>query len=540
MIHDNGCVAEEKLNDTKGFGIPAPLTHVEQEKNTVFSWWLAGITVFLLALVFQGSRGLWEPDEGFYANVVEGMIRTGNWWLPRLNGELFLDKPPLQYWGMALGVKMFGLNEWGMRFANILWFSGTALLTGRMAQSMWRRPIGPLAAVMYALTLAPFAAANVLTPDTVLTFCVTATYGGYWLAVSPGSRQREVAGWFLAGAAAGLGLLAKGPAMCLFAAPLAVHLVWTRGIRMLLRWEVLASGALALLIGAAWYAPVIADIPGAGSYFMDNQVVGRLVSGQYGRNSDTFGSLRVYLPMLLAGFLPWSLVLLVRMPRWFRSLRRLSSENRSALRLLALWIILPLAVLMVSSSRLPLYALPLLPALVLAVAGTVGVPRRSGRILAFCLVWSLALVGLKWAGTVWPDHDDTRRAAILLEASHVSRQTPIVVVDQKKNALPVYGYRDVTWVRGWNPPYPFFSPPADLETTLAALSMEKPAEFVVFIADSHRYDLDRELPPGLARCRGHNGAGFVLYQCGADPDHVPHVADNEMHPVRVARLGAGG
>ena len=392
------------------------------------------MAVLFLALVFQGSRGLWEPDEGFYANVAEGMVRTGNWWLPRLNGELFLDKPPLLYWGMALGVKLLGLNEWGMRLANAFWFVATALITGRLAQSMWRRPIGPLAAVMYAMTLAPFAAANVLTPDTVLTFCVTATYGGYWLAVSPGSRRRVLAGWFLAGTAAGLGLLAKGPAMCMFAAPLAIHLVWTHGLRVLLKWEVQASAGLALLIGAAWYAPVCAGIPGATSYILDNQVVGRLVSGHYGRNPDTFGAFRVYLPVLVAGLLPWPVIGLFRMPQWLRSFRRLVAESRSAVLLLALWVVVPLVVLMLSSSRLPLYALPLLPALVLVIAGVAIVPRRTVPILAFCLVWSLALVGLKFTGSVWHDDDDTRRVALQLEDTAVSTETPIMVGPEEKCA----------------------------------------------------------------------------------------------------------
>ena len=517
---------------------------MEHENKSAFSWWSAGLAVLFLALVFQGSRGLWEPDEGFYANVAEGMVRTGNWWLPRLNGELFLDKPPLLYWGMALGVKFLGLNEWGMRLANAFWFVATALITGRLAQSMWRRPVGPMAAVMYAMTLAPFAAANVVTPDTVLTFCVTATYGGYWLAVSPGSRRRVLAGWFLAGTAAGLGLLAKGPAMCMFATPLAIHLVWTHGIRVLLKWEVQASAGLALLIGAAWYAPICAGIPGATSYILDNQVVGRLVSGHYGRNPDTFGGLRVYLPMLLGGFLPWSAVLFVRLHRWPGTLRQLYFLNRSAVRLLALWIVLPLIVLMISSSRLPLYALPLLPALVLVLAGAAMAPRRAGRILAFCLVWSLALVGLKFAGSVWHDDDDTRRIALHLEDTAVSTETPIMVVDQKKNALPVYGYRNVTWARGWAPPYPYFSPPTDLSTALAVLSTEHPTQFVVFIPEMRRDDLDRELPPGLDRCEGHNGDEFVLYRCPNTPveqDRLPRYAAGRTapQPILISRQPGG-
>src|SRR5262245_43563746 len=101
-------------------------------------WWLAaGALVFLLAILFQGSRGLWEPDEGYYANAALAMARGGSLWLPLLNGHPFLDKPPLQYWAMAAGVQLLGRNEWGLRLANSLWFGSTALLAGALSGRLW-------------------------------------------------------------------------------------------------------------------------------------------------------------------------------------------------------------------------------------------------------------------------------------------------------------------------------------------------------------------------------------------------------------------
>src|SRR5262245_28461078 len=63
-------------------------------------WPVLVLLAALLAFSFQGSRGIWEPDEGFYVNAALGMVRTGDWIVPTLNGAPFLDKPPLHYWGM--------------------------------------------------------------------------------------------------------------------------------------------------------------------------------------------------------------------------------------------------------------------------------------------------------------------------------------------------------------------------------------------------------------------------------------------------------
>ncbi len=112
---------------------------------------------------------------------------------------------------------------------------------------------------MYATTLAPFAAANVLTPDTGLaTFVILLVYA-YWRAEHDREEPIARCGWWLvAGTAVGLGLLTKGPAVLVFLPPLAAHLSvgW--------RHRSLSLGAgpwlglvLAALLGLAWYLPIV-------------------------------------------------------------------------------------------------------------------------------------------------------------------------------------------------------------------------------------------------------------------------------------------
>src|SRR5271168_2400149 len=44
------------------------------------------------------SFHLFEPDEGRYAEIPREMLARGEWVVPYLHGEPYLDKPPLLYW----------------------------------------------------------------------------------------------------------------------------------------------------------------------------------------------------------------------------------------------------------------------------------------------------------------------------------------------------------------------------------------------------------------------------------------------------------
>src|SRR5579862_7446646 len=82
----------------------------------------------IVAFGFQGTRGLWEPDEGLFVSVAGTMLDSGDWLVPRMNGEPYPEKPPLMYWGMAAGMTIFFKNEIGARAFYSLCFVLTVLL----------------------------------------------------------------------------------------------------------------------------------------------------------------------------------------------------------------------------------------------------------------------------------------------------------------------------------------------------------------------------------------------------------------------------
>src|SRR4051812_37022741 len=59
--------------------------------------------ILLPGILLYPSRSftLLEPDEGRYAQIPKEMVEGGSWIVPTLQGEPYLDKPPLMYWLVA-------------------------------------------------------------------------------------------------------------------------------------------------------------------------------------------------------------------------------------------------------------------------------------------------------------------------------------------------------------------------------------------------------------------------------------------------------
>ncbi len=65
------------------------------------TWALLALLV-LMAFAFQGTRGIYEPDEGRYTATAINMLKSGDWLVPTVDGEHpHLTKPPITYWALA-------------------------------------------------------------------------------------------------------------------------------------------------------------------------------------------------------------------------------------------------------------------------------------------------------------------------------------------------------------------------------------------------------------------------------------------------------
>jgi 4-amino-4-deoxy-L-arabinose transferase-like glycosyltransferase len=401
---------------------------------------VALLALLAFALAFQGTRGLWEPDEGRYAGIASQMLLSGDYLHPAFNDEnRHYAKPPLTYWSVAAGIALLGANEWGARLANALAFCATVLLVFALAR-IWMPSRPWLAPLVYVSFLMPYSASNALTPDTLLTAFETLGVLGfvqYREALARGQGTRALQLMWLG---FGLAFLTKGPPGLLPLAAIIGFCSLERGWRGVTQLASAGGLAIFLLVGLGWFALVVASEPGLVTYFLRDEVVNRIFTGAHHRNSAWYGAFKIYIPTLLLGALPWSIMLLRFAASAFRAVfsrdwwrRKLRDDPWPAF--LAMWLLLPLAVFFLSRSRLPLYVLPLFPPLSLLTARVLERWRPSRLMLALLASWLVGLVGLRVLAAYYPTDSDSRRLAQAILARQSPAPKEVLFVD----ATPHWG-----------------------------------------------------------------------------------------------------
>ena len=88
------------------------------------------------------SFALFEPDESRYAEMPREMLQRGDWITPRLQGEPYLEKPPLLYWLTAISYQLFGVHDWAARLPPALAVHGYNLGAVLLRPAHFRRSGG--------------------------------------------------------------------------------------------------------------------------------------------------------------------------------------------------------------------------------------------------------------------------------------------------------------------------------------------------------------------------------------------------------------
>jgi 4-amino-4-deoxy-L-arabinose transferase len=399
----------------------------------------AVLAALAFALALQGTRPLWDPDEGRYVDVALEMLRLGDVWTPHLHHDVpHYTKPPLTYWAIAASIGLFGQSEGAARLPGSLAYFGTILLVARLA-----RRLAPgrevLAGLIYATSLLPFVAGNVVTTDTPLAFFVALGAVGL-VELRFGERDRESARWLLWGGF-GAAFLTKGPPGLLpLAALLVAWLAGDRGGRPTER-RLASAPSLALFaaLSFAWYAHEVTKRPDLLGYLLGSEVVARIGSPEFDRHAGLAGWWRAYAPVLFAGLLPWA-------PAAWLAARRRRREAGSrppvdaAARWLGIWLLLPLAVFSLAQSRQPLYLLPLaVPAALLAARAFDERLLEHRGVRAAALGWAAALLALKLASGAVDSPRDGRRFAERLAARLPYTPSEVLFVeDRPRYSLAFY------------------------------------------------------------------------------------------------------
>jgi 4-amino-4-deoxy-L-arabinose transferase-like glycosyltransferase len=395
------------------------------------------LVVLLPALVLYPCLNfhLFEPDESRYAQIPREMLERGDWLVPTLQGEPYLDKPPLFYWLVMISYQLFGYHDWAARLVPALAVHATILFTYLLG----RRTLGDRPALVGALllTLAPgFASmARLLLLDGLLTlFVCLAVLAAFEATRGPVFSWRW---WLTSAIACGLGVLTKGPViLVLLVPPLWLFRILSRqGVRP--TWTAWV-GFLAIVLAVAlpWYVALGYRLPGFVGYFFWEHNVKRFLAPQMHSRGVWF-----YGPVVALLLLPATLFALP-VVRFLLTGEAQTARRRSAelgFHLLAGgWVVFFFTL---SSCKLPTYILPALPSLALVLGyALVHTGWASSRLATITGGASLALLLLGHALALpWYAHyrSPMNRPAEVLELC-ADRAMPVVCYPRNCDSIAFY------------------------------------------------------------------------------------------------------
>jgi len=178
---------------------------VEKMKDKRF--WLLVVLSLILLVLPNGLYTAFDKDEPKYLEAAREMVVNGDYITPYYNYQYRFDKPILVYWLIAVGYKLFGVNE----FAGRLFISLFGVLTVALLYFWLSRTKDKNFAFWSSLVLLSLldfiVMSSVAMPDIVLTFFISATLVFFYL----GYERKNKRDYLLSFLFSGLATLTKGP-----------------------------------------------------------------------------------------------------------------------------------------------------------------------------------------------------------------------------------------------------------------------------------------------------------------------------------------
>jgi 4-amino-4-deoxy-L-arabinose transferase-like glycosyltransferase len=369
---------------------PAPIPVPAIELGTACAWVLAGL---FLSVGLVGHDP-WKPDEGYVFGVILDGLRSGQWTIPMLAGEPFLEKPPLFYILGSVCARLaqpwFALHD-GARLASLLSNGITLAFVGLSAQRVWGRGAAATAALLFAGCLGFVLVARTMLPDLSMLSGVAIAFHGL-LRIRDAGRAPGL----LFGTGCGIAFLSKGlvgPGMLTLA--MAYIVVRTPASERPKLLRALGLAALAALPWCAvWPALLLQQNPAAFHTWLWDNNVGRFT----GSSVDTLGAAAP--PGFWWHTLPW--YTLPALPLAALALvRHVETCDPRAITACLATAGGMVAVLMMSASARENYALPLLvPISVLGVGGLRALGDITERRIA-ALVFGVFATAALWLAALW-------------------------------------------------------------------------------------------------------------------------------------------
>jgi 4-amino-4-deoxy-L-arabinose transferase-like glycosyltransferase len=331
-----------------------------EEWNRKGGWVIGGLLITSGLILFFNlwARSLENHDYLRYAEVVREMIRSGDWIIPRYNGKIYLDKPPLLFWLIAMPSYIYGsVTPLIARLP-----SGLSAWIGTLFLFLWGRRIygtnqsGLIAGGIALSSYQYFFQARLAKTDMLLCFFILLSLYFFYLGYGASGRRRYIF-YVISFFSIGLGTLTKGPfGLFIPFFIIAIFLVKERQWSLLISKDFILGYVIIALIVFPWVFLFIYRIGFEQTVVLVKNT--RILTRQ--------APIYFYFIQIWSQFFPWSLLLPFLFVHLWNRKGRISCSGES---FFLIWFIVLFILLTLFKYRASRYLLPALPPLALMIGG---------------------------------------------------------------------------------------------------------------------------------------------------------------------------
>ncbi|MCF6148697.1 MAG: glycosyltransferase family 39 protein [Candidatus Kuenenia sp.] len=325
---------------------------------------LIGISCFVLFFDL-GGRGFQNKDYLRFAESAREMMYTGDYIVPHYVGKVYLAKPPLFMWSIALLSKFNGsVTPFAARIPSAICALLSIITVFLFGNHLYKNPFaGFFAGLVLLSNYMFFFYARIVKTDMMLTtFILTALYSFYMAYTSEPHKRRTF--FMLFYVSISFGILAKGPLA--FILPLLIiftYLFIKKDLSFFKNMQWLMGLCILLLMVGPWVI-LLSQKLGFNTIVKNvfSESVVRYGTAEYGHKQPFY----FFFPELIKGFLPYSIFF----PAIYFFLYSKKGEKQNVDRLwLSLWFTTIFIFMSFSRCKSGRYILPLYPAVALMFGG---------------------------------------------------------------------------------------------------------------------------------------------------------------------------
>lgn len=311
-------------------------------------------------LFFSGNGALtfFERSEPRFAQTAREMLETGDYIVPRFNGQYHFTKPAFFHWLLTISYRIFGINEFSARFWPALFGVANCLLIFFLAKLLFDKTTAFISALIFMTSFQVYINAKFCTTDNILLFFITAALFSFYIIYQKGKSKIAHLIFY---ASLSLSVLTKGPVgLVIVLFTIFIFIIYSKKKSVVKDLQIAKGLLIFILITFPWLILVYLKTNGL---FFKVAIGHELIRHCFKTFHHHSGSPAYYPKVLLIRFFPWVCFLPLALVKILRDRNIVLPK----IKLLLIWTIVPIILFTFITTKFPHYILPSYPPMILLI-----------------------------------------------------------------------------------------------------------------------------------------------------------------------------